>query len=54
MLGPGFEPGQPFRATDLQSVAIDHSATPAKICILYYDYTVLYECMHTGIFPYMN
>ena len=29
MLGAGFEPAEPFRATVLQTVAIDHSAIPA-------------------------
>ena len=30
MLGAGFEPAEPFRATVLQTVAIDHSAIPAR------------------------
>ena len=29
VLGAGFEPAEPFRATVLQTVAIDHSAIPA-------------------------
>ena len=30
VLGAGFEPAEPFRATVLQTVAIDHSAIPAR------------------------